>query len=268
MKQGLPWLAWRRVMTQAAQPVIHGAEWTPSEALTFTQPLLYDAARAEVMRFFAERHEGHVFLAANIWDHLHVDGQHSFDGESWHTFSERFVSAFKRGFEAQNDHKISTILDQEVMPRRSIIEHMERRISHLIVDLRLCLRRLAYYMATTMENRLEWQRLMTRTRAMDAHLKEVFSSGMETPDGSRFGGKGFRSTWQEGVVAVATALKRAEKPNKAHAWQWIRRRFGCANDSRCGISTRNGRHSGGCHGCSDGQSRLKSKRRARRCWRT
>ena len=42
-------------MTQAAQPVIHGAEWTPSEALTFTQPLLYDAARAEVMRFFAER---------------------------------------------------------------------------------------------------------------------------------------------------------------------------------------------------------------------
>ena len=94
---------------------------------------------------------------------------------------------------------------------------MERRISHLIVDLRLCLRRLAYYMATTMENRLEWQRLMTRTRAMDAHLKEVFFSGMETPDGSRFGGKGFRSTWQEGVVAVATALKRAEKPNKAHA---------------------------------------------------
>ena len=39
-------------MTQGAQPVIHGAEWTPSEALTFTQPLLIDAARAEVMRFF------------------------------------------------------------------------------------------------------------------------------------------------------------------------------------------------------------------------
>ena len=45
-------------MTQGAQPVIHGAEWTPSEALTFTQPLLIDAARAEVMRFFSERHEG------------------------------------------------------------------------------------------------------------------------------------------------------------------------------------------------------------------
>ena len=67
-------------MSQGAQPVIHGAEWTPDEALTFTQPLLIDAARAEVMRFFTERHEGHVFLAANIWDHLHVDGQTSFDG--------------------------------------------------------------------------------------------------------------------------------------------------------------------------------------------
>ena len=31
---------------------------------------------------------------------------------------------------------------------------------------------------------------------------------MATPDGGSFGGKGFRSTWQEGVVAVATALHR------------------------------------------------------------
>jgi len=216
LKQGVPSPIRGGVMTQGAQPMIHGAEWTPSEALTFTQPLLFDAARAEVMRFFAERHEGHVFLAANIWDHLDVDGQHSFDGDSWHTFSQRFVDAFKRGFEAQNTHKISTILEQEVMPRRSISEHLDRRMAHLLIDLRLCLRRLAYYMSTTMEHRLEWQRLMTRTRAMDAHLKEVFFSGMETPDGSRFGGKGFRSTWQEGVVAVATALKRTDKPNKSH----------------------------------------------------
>ena len=216
LKQGVPSQARGGVMTQGAQPVIHGAEWTPSGALTFSQPLLVDAARAEVMRFFTERHEGHVFLAANVWDHLHVDGQHSFDGESWNTFGERFIDAFKRGFEAQNSHKISTILDQEVMPRRSIDEHLQRRLSHLIIDLRLCLRRLAHYMSTTMEQRMEWQRMMTRTRAMDAHLKEVFFSGMETPDGSRFGGKGFRSTWQEGVVAVATALKRAEIPDKSH----------------------------------------------------
>jgi len=221
LKQGVSSPTRGGVMTQGAQPVIHGAEWTPGEALTFTQPLLIDAARAEVMRFFSERHEGHVFLAANIWDHLNVDGKHSFDGESWHGFSERFVDAFKRGFEAQNTHKISTILEQEVMPRRTIEEHLQRRINHLIVDLRLCLRRLAHYMSTTMENRLEWQRMMTRTRAMDAHLKEVFFSGMETPDGSRFGGKGFRSTWQEGVVAVATALKRTDEPDKSHTQETV-----------------------------------------------
>ena len=43
---------------------------------------------------------------------------------------------------------------------------------------------------------------------LDGELKSIFSEGLETPDGSSFGGKGFRSTWQEGVVAVATALER------------------------------------------------------------
>ena len=85
-------------MSQGTLPTIYGTDWVPKSARVFTQPLLIDAARAEVMRFFAERHEGHVFLAANVWDHLHVDGQQSFDGESWHSFSERFVKAFKKGF--------------------------------------------------------------------------------------------------------------------------------------------------------------------------
>ena len=49
---------------------------------------------------------------------------------------------------------------------------------------------------------------MTRTRNLDSHLKEIFTVGMDTPDGGKFGGKGFRSTWQEACVAVATALNR------------------------------------------------------------
>jgi pyruvate/2-oxoglutarate/acetoin dehydrogenase E1 component/TPP-dependent pyruvate/acetoin dehydrogenase alpha subunit len=63
-------------------------------------------------------------------------------------------------------------------------------------------------MSITIEQRLEWQRLMERTRYLDGQLKDIFNEGIETPDGSKFGGKGFRSTWQEGVVAVATALNR------------------------------------------------------------
>ena len=47
---------------------------------------------------------------------------------------------------------------------------------------------------------------MTRTRYMDEVLKDIFTKGIETPDGSKFGGKGFLSTWQEAVVAVASAL--------------------------------------------------------------
>ena len=46
-----------------------------------------------------------------------------------------------------------------------------------------------------------------RTRMMDEALKEIFTDGTDTPDGSKFGGKGFRSTWQEAVVAVAQHWK-------------------------------------------------------------
>ena len=85
---------------------------------------------------------------------------------------------------------------------------LERRRAHFLLDMRLMMRRLAHYMAVTIDHRVEWQRLMTRTRCLDSALKELFTDGVETPDGGRFGGKGFRSTWQEGVVAVATALQR------------------------------------------------------------
>ena len=66
-------------------------------------------------------------------------------------------------------------------------------------------------MAVTMDNRMEWQRMMLRTRALDEELKDIFTHGMDTPDGGKFGGKGFRSTWQEGCVAAATALKRDQE---------------------------------------------------------
>ena len=95
------------------------------------------------------------------------------------------------------------------MPMRTGELHLERRTARLLIDAALCLRRVAHYASITLEQRLEWQRMMTRTRVVDEHLKELFSEGLETPDGGRFGGKGFRSTWQEGIVACASALRRA-----------------------------------------------------------
>ena len=195
-------------MSQGDLPEIFGHDWRADQPLEFVQPLPKDAARSEVLSFVAQRHDAHLFLVANVWDHM-VDGEpETFEGPSWNTFARRFVDALERGLKKQTESTLGDELEREVIPRRSMEVMLERRRAHFLVDMRLMLRRLAYYMAVTVQQRLEWQRLMTRTRCLDAALKDIFTEGVETPDGGRFGGKGFRSTWQEGVVAVATALNR------------------------------------------------------------
>ncbi len=195
-------------MSQGDLPVIHGSNWRASAALKFNQPLLADAARTEVLRFVAQRHDGHLFLVANVWDVLIENEPDQFEGDAWHAFTNRFVEAVHRGLQAQIKAKMEGDEAVEVIPRRSMNQFLDRRSQHFLIDLRLTFRRLAHYMAIGIGHRLEWQRLMTRTRKLDAHLKTIYTDGMPTPDGRSFGGKGFRSTWQEGVVAVATALNR------------------------------------------------------------
>ena len=73
-------------MSQGDLPVIHGANWTPSEPLNFSQPLHADAARKEILRFVAQRHDGHLFLVANVWDVLIENESKQFEGPSWHDF--------------------------------------------------------------------------------------------------------------------------------------------------------------------------------------
>jgi 2-oxoisovalerate dehydrogenase E1 component len=195
-------------MTQGELPQIFGAVWTPEEPLNFVQPLVQDAARSEVLSFVAQRHDAHLFLVANVWDHMVSNEPNQFEGPSWHTFSERFLSGLERGMKKQATTTLKEELEREVIPRRSMELMLERRRTHFLIDMRLMLRRLAHYMAITVNHRMEWQRYMTRTRYLDTSLKDLFTEGVETPDGGTFGGKGFRSTWQEGVVAVATALNR------------------------------------------------------------
>jgi len=195
-------------MTQGELPDIFGADWRPEEAMNFTQPLDLTTAKAEVLRFIGQRHDAHLFLVANVWDHLTTDLAEPFDGDTWHAFSERFVDGLQRGMTAQAERTLGSTIDDEVIPRRSMRIMLERRRTHFLLDMRLMLRRLAHYMSIQLDQRLEWQRMMTRTRCLDTALKAIYSEGVPTPDGQRFGGKGFRSTWQEGVVAVATALRR------------------------------------------------------------
>ena len=179
---------------------------SPDGALEFVNSLPADAAKSELLRFAAERHDGHLQLVAAVWDFVHHDEQ-SFDGEQWHEFSNRFIDALSQGLSGRT--KVKGLTDGEIIPRRDSNLHLERRGDRFLIDISLCLRRLAHYMSVNNEMRMEWQRMMTRTRNLDTHLKEIFTVGMDTPDGSKFGGKGFRSTWQEACVAVATGLNRS-----------------------------------------------------------
>jgi len=192
-------------MSQGQMPPIRGKDWRPQSSLEFTNPLPADAAKSELLRFAAERHDGHLQLISAVWDFVHR-GEQSFDGTEWNDFSNRFVDALKQGLSGRM--KINDLTKGEIIPRRDSEIHLERRGERFLIDITLCLRRLAHYMSVTIEMRMEWQRMMTRTRNLDGHLKEIFTVGMDTPDGGKFGGKGFRSTWQEGCVAVATALER------------------------------------------------------------
>ena len=192
-------------MTQGQMPPIRGANWRPNSPLSFTNNLPADAAKTELLRFAAERHDGHLQLIGAVWDFVHR-GEKSFDGEEWHDFSNRFIDALEQGLSGRL--KVKDLTDGEIIPRRNSELHLKRRATRFLIDITLCLRRLGHYMSVSNEMRMEWQRMMTRTRNLDTHLKEIFTVGMDTPDGGKFGGKGFRSTWQEGCVAVATALKR------------------------------------------------------------
>ena len=196
------------IASQSTLPNIWGAGWQPEAALDFSSPLRSDTARIEFLRFFAERHDGHLELVSDTWDGCNPPS--SFDGESFHKFSLGLLEAVK---ESLHDRlmapSLSPVHSGEIMPMRTGELHLERRTARLLIDAALCLRRVAHYASITLEQRLEWQRMMTRTRVVDEHLKELFSEGLETPDGGRFGGKGFRSTWQEGIVACASALRRA-----------------------------------------------------------
>jgi len=196
-------------MAQGDLPRIHGSGWKPSDPLDFATPLLADAARAEVLRFMAERHQGLIPVAVEAWD-ASVDGTEVFDGASWHTFSAAFLDAFALRAAQQAGHLDGLDAAEEIIPRRNADLHLGRRLTRVLMDLRLTLRRLAHYVAATLEDRMEWQRLMTRTRALDEALKVLYTERREAPDGTRFGGKGFRSTWQEGIVAAATPLVRQQ----------------------------------------------------------
>ena len=84
-------------MTQGQLPPIRGIHWSPENPLKFITSLPAAAAKQELLRFAAERHDGHLQLVGAVWDFVHRDEQ-SFDGEEWHEFSNRFIDALRQGY--------------------------------------------------------------------------------------------------------------------------------------------------------------------------
>lgn len=197
------------MVEQSATPPIWGVDWRPAHALEFTTPLAAAEARALMMAEVAQQHDGQLRVFAFIWDEM-TEGVGSWDGISWHEFSESLVKKVGDNLACRNSEPLtSDISEMEVIPRRRGQMHLARRTQRFIIDLRLALRRIAHLQSVTLAMRMQWQRWMQRTRLLDDHLKDLFMNGLETPDGGTFGGKGFRSTWQEGIVGCATALRRA-----------------------------------------------------------
>ncbi len=187
---------------------IWGAGWKPEDPLDFPVKIKSDLVRKEVIRFVAERHDGHLELVSEC-----LDSQirtKNMDGGDFHRFSELFVSDLEVRLEERLlDPGLNGIDESEIIPRRKGGLYLNRRFARFLIDISLCMRRIAHYSSVSLEMRTEWQRWMIRTRLVDDQLKELFTYGLPTPDGGVFGGKGFRSTWQEGVVACASAMDRA-----------------------------------------------------------
>ena len=127
-------------MAQGQLPKIRGINWTPKSELEFINSLPADAAKSELLRFTAERHDGHLQLVAAVWDFVHRD-EKSYDGSSWHEFSNRFVDALRQGLSGRL--KVKGLTDGEIIPMRDSNLHLTRRADRFIIDIALCLRRLA-----------------------------------------------------------------------------------------------------------------------------
>ncbi len=194
--------------SQSELPPIWGAKWNPKKPLIFIKNINQLDVKRELMLFVAERHDGYLEFVSSKWNEEKTPS--SFNGTTYHEFSIEFCRKISHALtERLLAPELAIIEDEEIIPRRSSELYIGRRNIRFLRDIALCLRRIAYTSSVDLKTRLQWQRWMIRTREMDEHLKDLFTNGINTPDGGKFGGKGFRSTWQEGIVACATPLKRA-----------------------------------------------------------
>ena len=74
---------------------IRGAEWRPGRHLDLLRPIDPEEVRAELLRFVAERNDGHLRLVAWLWNEV-FDDEDDWDGAALHLASERFCQALEQ----------------------------------------------------------------------------------------------------------------------------------------------------------------------------
>lgn len=197
--------------------VTEKAPATPSQLQLWTfeeihgqRSIPWPELRRELIRFSLEKFDAAVPLVAQCLDDAYqsLGTDLLLDAEKLAGFRKIFLETlsakrFALGFSSREG-------DAEVIPMRSYERHWQARSQAMIRAMALTLRRLEHSLGLSAEQRVRLLELMVETRAVDEELKKMYYPGVDTPiPGRKFGGKGFRSTWQEAIVGVGMALEQS-----------------------------------------------------------
>ena len=130
-------------MSQSQLPHIWGVDWKPRAHLDFESDVKISELKEEIVRFIAERHDGHLRLISWIFDEVSDEYEGEvLDGAAFHLFSETLVQKLSENLSSRAAD--ADIMTTEIIPRRGGSLHLSRRTQRFIIDVRLCLRRIAH----------------------------------------------------------------------------------------------------------------------------
>ena len=79
---------------------IRGGEWRPRRHLDFYQSIDSEFVRRELLRFVAERHDGHLRLVDHIWSEIYPQST-KLDGAIFHDASEKLLLHLEQNLDAR-----------------------------------------------------------------------------------------------------------------------------------------------------------------------
>ena len=102
-------------MTQSQLPHIWGADWKPRVHLDFESEVEISDVKGELIRFIAERHDGHLRLVSWIFDEVSNEYENtSLDGPAFHLFSESLAQKLQENLSKRAEE--SGIMATEIIP--------------------------------------------------------------------------------------------------------------------------------------------------------